>query len=46
MTPLSTINQAYSMIIRDESHKATTTHVGFLETSPVVMSENNYELVM
>ncbi|XP_016559276.2 uncharacterized protein LOC124895477 [Capsicum annuum] len=44
--PLPSINQAYAMVISDESHKATTIHAGILGTSPVVMSGNNCKLAM
>lgn len=46
MTSFPTVNQAYVMVISDESHKYTTIHTGILGTSPIVMSENNCELAM
>ncbi|XP_016546143.1 uncharacterized protein LOC107846212 [Capsicum annuum] len=42
MTPLPTINQAYSMLMSDESQKGLTTTSGILGTSPA-MPTGNYE---
>lgn len=46
MTHFSSVKQTYAMITSDESHKAITSHVGILGSSPVVMFESNCEMTI